>query len=411
PLAILCFRRVVRVMPDWVDAHYNLGIALHDAQIFEDAAEAFRRAAQIQPGDSRIWNNLGNSLFAIGEVDAAIGCYTRALALREGSPDRSSAASARSAAAIRYNRGLARLMQGDYAHGFADMATRYDDANIVAMGGYRAHASPRWRGEDIAGRTIMIVGEQGMGDTVQFVRYLPMLKARGAKILFRAHAALLPLLRDLGAIDRLLPIEGQAEFDERIDFHAPLLDLPHLFATTLETVPAEIPYLRVDPARVAAWRAAIPADGYKIGIVWAGNPANPNDRLRSCALANFAPLAGLPGVALYALQKGDASLQIKGATFPIVDLAARSNDFADTAAAIESLDLVISVDTAIVHVVGALGRPAWVLLHQVPDWRWMLGRDDSPWYPSLRLFRQTERGNWSGVFEQVEAALRHDAGD
>jgi hypothetical protein len=263
---------------------------------------------------------------------------------------------------------------------------------------------PLWDGSPLAGRTILLHVEQGLGDTLQFIRYAPLVKALGGTVIFGCPEPLVGLLAGAPGIDSLvLPEDPLPPFD----VHAPLMSLPHLLGTTLQTIPADVPYLSADPAATARWRSELNAvAGLKVGIAWSGSPRHPADRWRSIPLKHFGRLASLPDVKLYSLQKGPGSEQLARADFPIEDWGARWPDMAATAAAVESLDLVIACDTALVHLAGALAKPVWIALPVAPDWRWLLGRSDSPWYPTARLFRQQAWGEWDAVFDEIAAALQ-----
>jgi hypothetical protein len=276
----------------------------------------------------------------------------------------------------------------------------------------RSFAQSIWEGEDPAGRTVLIHAEQGMGDVIQFCRYLPLVQARGARtvlLIDREWQQLAPLLRGLAGVDQLaLDLAEVASFD----LHVPLLDLPRLFDTRLETIPAGAPYLTPDPKRLATWRRWFddlhPRQGaLRVGLVWAGNPSFARDRLRSPGLAPLLPLLELPGLRWFGLQVGAGRRDLADRSMPdrFVDLGRDLRDFADTAAALSELDLVITSCTATAHLAGALGRPTWVMLPVTPDWRWLLGRDDSPWYPTVRLFRQTSAGDWGAVVDRLAATL------
>jgi ADP-heptose:LPS heptosyltransferase len=256
------------------------------------------------------------------------------------------------------------------------------------------------------GKTILVYGEQGLGDIIQFARYTALLKRAGAKVIFECPRALARLFATGRDIDELI-IAGDPL--PSFDTHASLLSLPGLFGTRLDTIPAEVPYVSA-PSTVSPDLARVlepDRDRFRVGIVWAGSPTHRWDRRRSCSLDDFAVLAKCPGVALFSLQKGDSASALGERTNGwVVGLHNYLEDFADTAAAMMQLDLVITVDTSVAHLAGALGRPVWVLLPLAPDWRWLLGRDDSPWYPTMRLFRQTSRGDWSGVLAQVVEKLK-----
>jgi hypothetical protein len=252
----------------------------------------------------------------------------------------------------------------------------------------------------------LLHSEQGFGDTIQFIRYAPLLARQGARVVVECQPELRSLLRGVEGVQHLL---AQGEPLPPFDLHAPLLSLPLAFGTRLGSIPAQVPYLKADPALAEAWRGKVAGDGrrLKIGLAWAGSPARKGDRQRSVSLSALAPLAAVKGADFYSLQKGPAAEQAKNPPpeMRLMDLTAELKDFADTAALIASLDLVISVDTAVAHLAGAMARPVWTLLEFVPAWRWLLDREDSPWYPTMRLFRQPSRGDWGSVVRRVAEAL------
>jgi hypothetical protein len=291
------------------------------------------------------------------------------------------------------------LLRGDFSRGWADYEWRLTTT--------RTFAQPQWDGGPLAGRTILLHAEQGLGDTLHFIRYAERVAAAGGNVVVECQAPLKRLLHD--SLERI-PVISHGEPLPSFDVHCPLLSLPRLFQTTLESIPARVPYVDANDALAPQWRARL-ADKdrhLKIGLVWAGSEAHQNDRNRSIPLATFAPLAQGPNTCIYSLQKGDAARQAaaSSAPFPLVDWTSELHDFADTAALIAQLDLIITVDTAMAHLAGALGKPVWALVPHVPDWRWLLDRDDSPWYPTMRLFRQTNPGDWTSVLERVATALR-----
>jgi hypothetical protein len=255
----------------------------------------------------------------------------------------------------------------------------------------------------------LIHTEQGLGDTIQFIRYAPLLAARGARVIVECPPDLADLLRTVAGVADVVPRPNPLP---PFDVHAAVLDLPRLFGTTLATVPANVPYVTADPARGQKWFAKVTSSisvppGPRVGLVWSGNPKHANDRNRSIPLRAFEPLAALTHVTFFNLQKGPAAGQMSDSTLTLklIDHTAKLHDFADTAALIAHLDLVITVDTSVAHLAGALAKPVWVLLPKVPDWRWMLDRADSPWYPTMRLFRQDAIGDWAGVVRQVKEEL------
>jgi Glycosyltransferase family 9 (heptosyltransferase) len=290
---------------------------------------------------------------------------------------------------------------GRYHDGWTDYEWRWEVKDFPSK--RPTIKAPTWRGEDLPGRHLLVFGEQGFGDVIQFVRFLPLLAARKCKITLLAPAKLLPLLR---LSSEQIEIVSELKTVESIDFdfQVPLTSLPLAFDTRLETIPSKTPYLIASPERVKAWEERLPESGaLRVGIGWAGNPNFPTDRSRSIGLPRLLPLLSVPGVQFISLQKdlrsGDEELLRQHPQ--VIHLGERLEDFSDTAAVMSLLDLIISSDTAPVHLAGALGRPVWVLLRHVPDWRWLLDRDDSPWYPSARLFRQPVAGDWDSVVAKV----------
>jgi hypothetical protein len=355
---------------------------------------------QLDPSAFDPPSNLALTLLKMGRATEALAIYDQVCARWPNHPDALA------------NRSLALLTLGQYERGFADYEARW---RTRAIRQYQFE-QPRWDGSDPAGKTILLMNEQGLGDTLHFVRYAPLLAARGATMIVACGPELRPVIETVAGVAHVVsdkPLRGEVVTlggdTPRWDCYAPLSSLPGLFKTTLETIPATVPYVTADPQRVARFRERLAGDdSVKVGIVWAGTAGHINDRARSTSLAAFAPLAGLAGVTFYSLQKGPPAAQASSPPpgMNLVALGDELNDFADTAALLESLDLLISVDTSVVHLAGAMARPVWTLLAAGPDWRWMLGRANSPWYPTMRLFRQPEPGAWPPVMERVAAELR-----
>jgi tetratricopeptide (TPR) repeat protein len=420
-------REAIRRAPGMAEAHNNLGNALKDLGDAESALASYRQAVSLNPDYAAAHNNLGNLLCDLGQPAAAIAHYQRALALEPAVADYhmnlgntlrdlarlpDAVAAYERAQSLKpelgeahWNLALALLVGGDFARGWAAYQQRWKTRRLAAH--RRSFAVPQWDGGDPAGRTILVHAEQGMGDVIQFCRYLPLLRARGARTVLLIDGPwrqLAPLLRSLDGVDLLaLDLADAGAFD----LHCPLLDLPLRFGTELATIPARVPYLAADPSR-ADWRARLADDGRpRIGIVWAGNRSNTRDRLRTLGLTPLQPLLKLSGLRWFGLQVGDGRRDLEGQTLPssFTDLGPELRDFADTAAVLAELDLTISVDTSVAHLSGALGRPTWVLLPTAPDWRWLLERVDSPWYPTARLFRQQVAGDWTSVVARVGDAL------
>jgi tetratricopeptide (TPR) repeat protein len=395
--AAVMLAQAVRLRPLFVEAHNNLGLAYAALGRTELAEASYQEALRLQPGQWELHANLGNLQTDRGRHDEGLACYQLAVWLKPDSP-------------ARWTRALALLAKGDLERGFPEYESRWRHTGLKE----RALAQPRWDGSPLQGRTILLYMEQGLGDTLQFIRYASLVKQRGAAVLVECPVSLVPLLSRCSGIDRLV---AQGSDLPEFDVHAPLLSLPRLCGTTLATVPAEVPYLFPDPETVESWRHALdPAPGLKVGIAWQGNPEYVNDRLRSVPLAEFEPLARLPGVRLYSLQKGPGTEQLRALAgrFAVnevtTDLDATGAAFLETAAVMKNLDLVVCSDSALAHLAGGLGVPVWVALPAVADWRWLRDREDSPWYPTMRLFRQAALGAWGPVFERLAAEVGKLAG-
>jgi len=400
--AALC-RHVLAGEPDNAAALHILGLAAGQAGNHGAAIGLLERALRSNPavGSGSLVAALRNQALTVqaeGRPAAAIALFRQAQTLAPEDPF------------LKLGEAMARLLTGDFAAGWAGYRWRWQLPHIHKA--TPVYPRPAWAGEVLRGRTLLLWPEQGLGDTLQFIRYAGLVRERGATVLFRCPPELFRLLEGHPHIDRLCrPEEALPPFD----CHAPLLDLPHLCGTILATIPAGVPYLAADPGRAAAWAQRIAGyPGLKVGLVWAGNPrrhdpdVNADHRRRSIPLSRFTALAGLGNVTFFSLQKGDGAEQARHPPpeLGLIDFTADLHDFADTAALVASLDLVITIDTSVVHLAGALARPVWLLSRYGGCWRWMLGRDDSPWYPTLRLFRQAAPDDWAAVMQQVKAALR-----
>jgi tetratricopeptide (TPR) repeat protein len=387
--AAACYRRVLELKPDFAEAHYNLGNALKDQGDLDDAVVCYRRAVQLKPDFADAHNNLGAALSGQRMLDDAAACYHRALELQ---PDNAEA---------HWNQSLLSLLTGDFPRGWAEYEWRWKTKQCSP----RDFSQASWDGQPLEGRTILLHAEQGLGDAIQFVRYAALVKQRGGAVIVECPKPLLSLLMSCAGIDRLV---GRGDELPAFDVRAPLESLPGIFHTVLGDIPAAIPYLFADAGLAERWRQELDRlAGFKIGIAWQGSPKNPNDRNRSIPLGSFEPLARCSGVRLLSLQKdwGLEQLPEVAGRFPVTELGSRLENFMDTAAVLVNLDLMITCDSAVAHLAGALGVPVWVALPFAPDWRWLLDRSDSPWYPTMRLFRQDRRGDWQGVFQKIEVAL------
>jgi tetratricopeptide (TPR) repeat protein len=422
--AVAAFREAVRCRPDLASAHNNMGIALAQLRRLDEAIASYREALRHEPSFAEAYSNLGNALARAGRMEEALATHAEALRWRADVPDlhsnlgndfliqgRHAEALACYERALALNpeyveahlhRGLALLLLGRWREGWPEYEWRWRMKNFPK----RDFPQPRWDGSPLGGRTILLHAEQGLGDILQFIRYAPLVQERGGRVVVEAPGGLLPLLRTFRGIDVL--VAKQAPLPP-FDVHAGLLSLPGILGTTVETIPARVPYLAADPERVAQWRKKLAGPEFKVGIAWQGSRTFHWDRYRSIPLAHFAPLGEVAGVRLINLQKGHGSEQLRDAPFAVTDLGdevdTKTGGFLDTAAIMKCLDLVITSDTAVAHLAGTLGVPVWVALPVSPDWRWLLGRDDCPWYPTMRLFRQRRLADWGEVFERLAVAL------
>jgi hypothetical protein len=311
----------------------------------------------------------------------------------------------------RFFLGMSQLAEGDFACGWRAYEHRWATKEFRRF--RRAFTQPQWRGEDIRGSRILLYAEQGLGDTMQFVRYLPMLLARGADVILEVQPNLYRLLKN-SLEQPAVRVIRKGEKHPDFDWQCPLLSLPLAFGTELVTIPSGVPYLCAEANAAALWAERMPADTLRVGLAWGGNPKHARERQRSIPLRQLTCLTQIENTTFYSLQKGAAATALKTLSpdeISLVDLDAEQEDFADTAAIASNLDLIISIDTSVAHLAGAMGKPAWILLHHTPDWRWLREGSSSPWYPTSRLFRQTVPGNWNDVLDQVEAGLRAAVND
>ena len=424
--AITLFRRVIQIKPDFYAAHVNLGSALQKAGYLDEAIDTYQHAVSLRPQFAEGYCNLAGAFRAAGRLNEALAAAQRAVALR---PDLVEAQNnlghtlqkmgaygeAKSAyeralalrpdeAQTRYNLGLLHLLLGEFEKGWELHEARF------AVNKWRFDkdiSQPVWDGSDLGGRRILLQTEQGFGDTIQFIRLVTEVRARNGRVVVRVRPPLKRLLCGQLGIEQVI---DENEPLPQFDVHLPLLSLPRVLKIRPETIPARIPYLTPDPAPVDSWRRRLGDAGQlRVGIAWFGNPHHRHDRERSLPSAALAPLFDVPGVRFVSLQKAaDATDSIGNRQSAIGNMTAWTpelHDYADTAALIANLDLVISCDTSVAHLAGALGKRTWVMLPFSPDWRWLLDRSDSPWYPTMRLFRQPSPGDWSSVVLRVRAAL------
>ncbi|MBL8489197.1 MAG: tetratricopeptide repeat protein, partial [Rhodocyclaceae bacterium] len=425
--AVAAYRKAIELRPDYVAAWLNLGNALREKGAFDDALAAYGRVLELSPGHAggllnlgnlrrelgepalardllrqaleteaanyRAWNNLGSALRELGDLPGALDAYRRCL---EIAPDHAEG---------RLNLAMAMLAAGDFGNGWREYEFRWEGA-AEAKRHRRRFPMPQWRGEPIAGRSVILHAEQGLGDALQFVRYAERVARRGARVILECHPPLKRLFDLLPGIERVV---AQGEGLPVTDFHCPLMSLPLAFGTRLETIPAATPYLWADPVLVRRWAERLAGDPRpRVGLVWAGNPRRSDpgahliDRRRSLGIAALAPVLAVPGLRFLSLQKGEGNA---GLPAVLEDPTADLHDFADTAALVRNLDLVITVDTSVAHLAGGLGVPVWNLSRFDACWRWLMDREDSPWYPTMRLLRQPAYGDWPSVIARAAADL------
>lgn len=416
--ARLC-RSVLADDPGQAAALHMLGIAAAGRSDHGTAALHLGRAFRTNPatGSDNLFTALYNDgctlLHVAGDPKGALGRFDRALELRPEDP------------AARFGRAMALLHLGDYAEGWKEYGWRWRVPAIRAAirAAMPALPCPRWQGEDLAGRSILLWAEQGFGDTLQFIRYAPLVRRLGAAVHVRCPAELRRLFSRIPGVTVLEEGQEETQPAPAVDFHAPLMDLPHLFGTGLDDIPFPDWYLEADPALVRAWRGRLAGHaGLKVGLVWAGRPRRQNPlatalgHRRRIGLEEFAVLGGVPGVTFFSLQKGQEADELRHSSpglepsgLEILDPMGEVTDFADTAALLANLDLLVTVDTSVAHLAGALGRPVWMLSRFDGCWRWLCDREDSPWYSSMRIFRQTEAGNWGPALQRLRQALEEAA--
>ena len=421
--AIGCFEHALALSPDYAQALHNLGLCHHKKGLLERAEACYRRVLTLHPGHHRAHIDMGNVCLDRGDLAGMADWYRKALAFTPedrtgfanvarmfrdlGRWDESLAlydAALRldpDNAEMRFSRSLIHLTLGRFAEGWPGYEWRCRRTEW-AKAYPHALPSPRWRGEPLDGRTLLVHHEQGFGDTLQFVRYLPLAKARGGRVLFEVPAALHRLLRSVEGADDIVVLAADGPTRAPHDLHVPLLSLPGIFGTMLECVPDRVPYLFPDPQKAACWAERLDPLALNVGVVWSGSRWTPRLAEKSCPLELLLTLAPLPGIRWVALQKDAPPIELATAHAAGLTIwGPELGDFSDTAAAVAGLDLVIAVDTAVAHLAGAMGKPVWVLLSRSADWRWLLDRTDSPWYPTMRLYRQEHGSGREGVVARV----------
>jgi tetratricopeptide (TPR) repeat protein len=394
--ALDSYEKAVAIAPDESQCYNNRALALAALGRYDEAFASYDKALELAPNFVEAYVNRGNAFGSLGHTERGLADYLRALEIK---PDRVEAI---------WNMSLAQLTLGNFREGWKNYEVRWRKEETVPY--RRNFTQPLWLGkEEVAGRTILLHAEQGLGDTFQFLRYAPLLAHRGAKVILEVQPSQKTLLAD---VDGLSGIYSRGEDLPDFDLHCPIMSLPLAFGTELATIPAEIPYIRVPADRLPKWRARLgESRALRVGVAWAGSATHTNNRNRSITLSRFAALFAASKVEFVTLQKelgpGDAATLRRHPN--VIPLGEELSDFADTAAVISLLDLVVSVDTSVVHLTGAIGRPFWLLVPFAPDFRWLLKREDSPWYPTARLFRQPGINDWESVFERARRELERKA--
>jgi uncharacterized protein (TIGR03032 family) len=387
--AVASYRQCVGLQPDFPRARYNLGIALGDTEYYEEARACLTQVIEAEEENAEAYNSLGYVTSRLGQPEQAIGYYKRAIELQ---PNYTQA---------HFNLGMNLLQVGDYERGFAELEWR-------PLNGFHS-PHPKWDGQPIPEKTLVIYTEAGATDALQFARYLPLAAKRCKNLILACPAELIPVFAAISGITQIRePGQiGVAEFDT----YLPLMSLPNVFQTTVDTIPANVPYIDAAALRRRKENPSLRlprSDNPRVGIVWADDSNHHINRHRACPLRGFSPVLGIPEIAFYSLQKGAGreDLAHLPSHIQVHDLEPQLSDFGDLAVIIDQLDLIISVDSSVAHMAGALGKKTWTLISQVADWRWMLEGETTPWYPTMRLFRQTRLGDWSGVIERVAKALK-----
>jgi len=390
--ALASCERALTIRPDYADALSNRGLVLKELTRFGEALASLDHALAVRPDFVQALVNRANVLREVKRFDEALVSYARAAAVQPN------------CAEAHFDQALCRMLTGDLDRGWEDYEWRWEVGR--ARREKRSFGRPKWDGStELAGRTILLHAEQGFGDTIQFCRYIPLVAQRGARVILEVQLPLHELMRSLSGAKQIV---SRGEPLPDFDAHCPLLSLPRAFSTRLETIPSAVPYLHASAQAVADWNERLGCRrSPRIGLAWSGRPSHPNDRNRSLALGALLPL--FDGNATFVslqndVRAGDRAI-LRGRT-DLLHFGEQLTDFAGTAALVSNLDLVITVDTSVAHLAGALGKPLWILLPYIPDWRWLLDRDDSPWYPTARLFRQNETRQWDGVIANVHGALR-----
>ena len=388
--AIRLIQKAIELNPKIAVFYGNLGMVYDKLGLEEESIKSFEKAIEIDcnyPNSYTAYYNLGISFMNKREFEKSLKYFDKTIELNKDFFD------------AYWNRGLALLALGRFQEGFRDYEYRFKKKSPTDS---RVFNKPQWDGSCLKGKRILILSEQGFGDNIQFARYIPLIKEKGVYVLLECKKELIKLFEQLGINEF---VKKQNVPNLKFDYYIHLMSLPRLFNTSLENIPKNTPYLKADKELIEKFKKEINCDSFKIGIAWQGNPEQENNKNRSASFENFKRLKEISGIKLFSLQKGVDFEKLND--FGVVDLSDKINDFADAAAVIENMDLIISVDTSVAHLAGAIGKPCWTLLCFNSDWRWLFNRKDCPWYSSMKLFRQKKQGDWDGVFEEVERELKN----
>jgi tetratricopeptide (TPR) repeat protein len=395
--AISCYQKALQLNPNLPDVYNNIGAILQEKEQFDEAVIHLEKALNLDPAFYKAYLNLSGISLKKQNIHEAVSFLKKALKVNPNDADG------------HFYLGCAFLLSGNFKQGWEEYEWRWKSKDFNKRSCFHKPSNfskPILNGLDIEGHTVLIYAEQGLGDEIQFIRYAPLVSQLGAKVIIECHKELSTLLQSTEGVEEFI-VQGKSL--PYFDMQCPLLTLPLVFNTSLDNIPLKVPYVSVNSMLIQKWKNKIQHDNsnFKVGLVWYGNPKHKNDRNRSIPFAYFAPFAKFSDIAFYSLQKGNSAKQSMNPHIGMrfIDLTEEMHDFSETAALIENLDLVITVDTAVAHLTGALGKPVWVLLPFAPDWRWLLNREDSPWYPTMRLFRQPAPGDWNSVIAKVRDEL------
>ncbi|MCV6638746.1 tetratricopeptide repeat-containing glycosyltransferase family protein [Candidatus Albibeggiatoa sp. nov. NOAA] len=385
--ALKYFQKTIQYNPKNPAAHSGIGQILHRFEQLEQALQHYQQALTYNPSLDNFLLT-AKTFHRLGRYQQAMLCYKEAAKINPQSAE------------LNFSIALIQLLHGHYKEGWQRYEARWQlpDRGFILP----VTKQPQWQGETLENKTLLIIHEQGFGDTIQFLRYLLLIKAQ--KLILKCHAPLISMVQTSFSHLPIDIVEPNTPILEIYDYYVPLASLPRLFQTQVDSIPHNIPYLKTNSAKIQPWKTKLTTGKINIGIVWSGNPNHVNDANRSCPLDYFLNLAQQTDIQLYSLQKGDVAQQLNP-DMPIQDCSQQLQDFTDTAALIQALDLVITVDTSVAHLAGALGQKTWIILPYVPDWRWLLNRQDSPWYPTVKLFRQIQAKDWTSVFSQLQHEL------